>query len=63
MNNYEESLKEIDRLADIEIFKLQIEEIHNSLVRLSTSLQKATAKDLVKVKEQLDKIESILRGE
>ena len=63
MDNYEENIKEINRLADIEIFKLQIEEIRNSLVRLSTRLQKASAKDLVKVKEQLDKIESILRGE
>lgn len=63
MNNYEEDLKEINRLADKETYKLEKLEALNELETLRTYLQSLRPSNLEVIEKQINKIESILKGE
>lgn len=60
MNNYEEDLKEINRLADKETYKLEKLEVLNELETLRTYIQALRPSNLKIIEKQIDKIKDIL---
>lgn len=62
MNNYEENIKEIDRLADKETYKLEKLEALNELETLRTYIQALRPSNLKIIEKQIDKIKDILEG-
>lgn len=60
MNNYEENIKEIDRLADKETYKLEKLEALNELETLRTYIQALRPSNLKIIEKQIDKIKDIL---
>ena len=62
MNNYEENIKEINRLADKETYKLEKLEALNELETLRTYIQALRPSNLRIIEKQIDKIKDILDG-
>ena len=62
MNNYEEDLKEINRLADKETYKLEKQEALDELETLRTYLQALRPSNLEVIEKQINKIKSILES-
>ena len=62
MNNYEENIKEINRLADKETYKLEKLEALNELETLKTYIQALRPSNLKIIEKQIDKIKDILEG-
>ncbi len=62
MNNYEENIKEINRLADKETYKLEKLEALNELETLRTYIQALRPSNLRIIEKQIDKIKDILEG-
>lgn len=62
LNNYKEDLKEINRLADNETYKLEKQEILNELETLRTYIQALRPSNLEVVEKQISKIKSILES-
>ena len=62
MNNYEEDLKEINRLADKETYKLEKLEALNELETLRTYIQALRPSNLEVIEKQINKIKSILES-
>lgn len=62
MNNYEEDLKEINRLADKETYKLEKQEALDELETLRTYIQALRPSNLEIVEKQINKIKSILEN-
>lgn len=60
MRTYEEDLKEINKLADKETYKLEKLEALNELETLSTYLQALRPSNLEVVEKQISKIKNIL---
>ena len=62
METYNENLKELDRLADKETYKLEKQEVLNELEILRTYLQALRPSNLEVVEKQINKIKSILES-
>ena len=62
MKTYEEDLKEINRLADKETYKLEKQEVLNELETLRTYIQALRPSNLEVVEKQINKIKSILES-
>ena len=62
LNNYEEDLKEINRLADKETYKLEKQEALDELETLRTYLQALRPSNLEVIEKQINKIKSILES-
>lgn len=62
MKTYEEDLKEINRLADKETYKLEKQEALDELETLRTYLQALRPSNLEVVEKQINKIKSILES-
>lgn len=62
MDNYEENIKEINRLADKETYKLEKLEALNELETLRTYIQALRPSNLKIIEKQIDKIKDILEG-
>lgn len=60
MDNYEENIKEINRLADKETYKLEKLEALNELETLRTYIQALRPSNLKIIEKQIDKIKDIL---
>lgn len=63
MDNYEENIKEINRLADKETYKLEKLEALNELETLRTYIQALRPSNLKIIEKQIDKIKDVLEGE
>lgn len=61
MDNYEENIKEINRLADKETYKLEKLEALNELETLRTYIQALRPSNLKIIEKQIDKIKDILK--
>lgn len=62
MKTYEEDLKEINRLADKETYKLEKQEALDELETLRTYIQALRPSNLEIVEKQINKIKSILES-
>lgn len=62
MKTYEEDLKEINKLADKETYKLEKLEALNELETLRTYIQALRPSNLEIIEKQIDKIKDILEG-
>lgn len=62
METYNENLKELDRLADKETYKLEKLEALNELETLRTYIQALRPSNLEVVEKQISKIKSILES-
>ncbi len=62
MKTYEEDLKEINRLADKETYKLEKQEALDELETLRTYIQALRPSNLEVVEKQINKIKSILES-
>lgn len=62
MKTYEEDLKEINRLADKETYKLEKQEALDELETLRTYLQALRPSNLEVIEKQINKIKSILEN-
>lgn len=60
MDDYEENIKEINRLADKETYKLEKLEALNELETLRTYIQALRPSNLKIIEKQIDKIKDIL---
>lgn len=61
-DNYEENIKEINRLADKETYKLEKLEALNELETLRTYIQALRPSNLKIIEKQIGKIKDILEG-
>lgn len=62
MKTYEEDLKEINRLADKETYKLEKQEALDELETLRTYIQALRPSNLEVIEKQINKIKSIIKS-